>query len=487
MQMSLAVSVARCQRGDPDVAALVFSGQLEEGLRMATQRAARSRPVDPTARALLAQMIGRMLLALGREQEAQEHFQSALRTYDQVSRGWLRWSSSLDQGWTFLCLDRPGRAIECFRSLMEDLDTPVEMRVEAMHGAADALMLLGECSRASSLADGSIEQCEIAGLDEMKLLAECHRAELHALQLARRTDALSDHALATGFRDPVSGLPSPVELRRELAQRERDMLDKPLVVHRLQHLQLTLTCVSDHAGAVERFSECMAWLKERRLAGLEMTARVQAAFALLARGNGRAARDMLSALGRSEPNARIGKYTMDVQYCMSKLYLLQGQVSDSTRAYKQHVEEAIHLIKRDLIQAHRVAVAAKPAAESSSDAARLRLPLKYRGAYQFILDHLPSPDLSVKVVAAQAGVTERSLQMAFRAHLGMTPAELIRRRRMERIRDELQAVGVHGARTSVQEVAERWGVSNRSTRAQNYRQPYTESPSQTLQGGSLPS
>ncbi|MFE8646313.1 helix-turn-helix domain-containing protein [Sphingomonas sp. NCPPB 2930] len=429
----------------------------------------------------MAQMVGRMLLALGREQDAQEHFHASLRLHDPVSREWVRWSSNLDQGWTFLSMDRPGRAIECFRAVVEDADSPVEMSVESMHGAADALMALGECQRALNLLDRSVDQCAAAGLQEMKSLAECHRLELRALQTARRAAELSDHALAAGFHD--SKPTAPTDLRRELVELERAMHDKPLVAQRLQHLQMTLTCVSEQTGAVESFGECLAWLKERRLAGLEMNARVQTAIALLARGNGHAARSSLSTLGRQESHGVTAKYSMDVQYCLSKLYLLQGQMSDAMRAYKQHVEEAVFIIKRDLAQAHRMDAHARSCSMAAGgDAARLRLPLKYRGTYQFVLDHLADPSLSVRMMATKAGVTERSLQTVFRAHVGMTPAEFIRRRRMERIREELETAASHGAHVNVQEVAARWGVSNRSTLAYNYRQVYTESPTQTLQG-----
>ncbi|MCS4510439.1 helix-turn-helix domain-containing protein [Xylophilus ampelinus] len=422
-----------------------------------------------------------MLLALGREQEAQEHFHASLRLHGHVSREWVRWSSNLDQGWTFLSMDRPGRAIECFRAVVEDSDSPVDMAVESMHGAADALMALGECQRALNLVDSSVEQCTAAGLQEMKALAECHRLELLALQTARCAAELSDHALSPGFHDSMPR--APADLRRALAEHERAMQDKPLLVQRLQHLQMTLICVSEQAGAVENFGECLAWLTERRLAGLEMNARVQTAIALLARGRGHAARSSLAILGRQEPRGGNCKYSMDVQYCLSKLYLLQGQVSDAMRAYKQHVEEAVFIIKRDLAQAHRMDAHARACSTpTGGDAARLRLPLKYRGTYQFVLDHLADPDLSVRTMATKAGVTERSLQTVFRAHVGMTPAEFIRRRRMERIREELETAASHGARVNVQEVAARWGVSNRSTLAYNYRQVYTESPTQTLQG-----
>ena len=53
---------------------------------------------------------------------------------------------------------------------------------------------------------------------------------------------------------------------------------------------------------------------------------------------------------------------------------------------------------------------------------------------------------------------------------------------MERIRSELQATGATGARVSILDVAGRWGVNNRSTLAQNYRQLYAETPFETLHG-----
>ena len=67
--------------------------------------------------------------------------------------------------------------------------------------------------------------------------------------------------------------------------------------------------------------------------------------------------------------------------------------------------------------------------------------------------------------------------MAFRLHLGMTPAELIRRRRTEHIRAELRQTN---QQDGVLEVAARWGVANRSTLAMNYRQQFDETPTALL-------
>jgi transcriptional regulator GlxA family with amidase domain len=111
----------------------------------------------------------------------------------------------------------------------------------------------------------------------------------------------------------------------------------------------------------------------------------------------------------------------------------------------------------------------------------MRLPLRYRRAYQYMMEHLSDENLSVRQVAAHIGVTERALQLAFRAHLGVTPAELIRTRRVENIHHELQG---QAGDAGVLEVASRWGVKNRSTLVHNYRTRFDETPTQTLRGAS---
>ncbi|MFE8646299.1 helix-turn-helix domain-containing protein [Sphingomonas sp. NCPPB 2930] len=479
MQIPLALSVLRCYEADPDIATRILRGHLEEAAQMGMRR--RTTDGDDQRRSVRLQMVARTLLALGREQEAQEMLQDVRKLYVRVSRQWLRWCSSLDQGWTFLSMNRPGRAIECFRSVVDDAGAPADLVVEAMNCQADALQILGECRRANALVASAASLCLEHNWERMGQVVECHRLELAAMQLARRSDELADHALATSFRERSGPAPAPAALRRQLAERERSLGDMGLVAHRLQHLQMMITSASG-AGDEGRLSECLAWLKDRRLAGLESNARIESAMALMAGGATTAAFGMLSTLTHNDSQIRQSRYSMDLQYCRSKLLQTQGRIGDSLAAYKQHVEQAFYVLKRDFSQA----LLSNPADVDAEggDAVRLRLPLRYRGAYQFILEHLSDTDLSVRHVAARAGVTERSLQLAFRAHLGLTPAEFIRRRRMERIRSELQATSASGSPVSILDVAGRWGVNSRSTLAQNYREQFAETPFETVHGKS---
>ena len=74
--------------------------------------------------------------------------------------------------------------------------------------------------------------------------------------------------------------------------------------------------------------------------------------------------------------------------------------------------------------------------EQIATAVEMSLPAKYRRAYRYLIDHLESAELTVREIAEHVNVTERALQSAFRQHLGMTPAEVLRRCRVERIRGE---------------------------------------------------
>ena len=76
-------------------------------------------------------------------------------------------------------------------------------------------------------------------------------------------------------------------------------------------------------------------------------------------------------------------------------------------------------------------------------------------------------------------MTERALQTAFKNFLGLSPTELIRRQRMERIRAELE--DPFTSERNILGAANKWGVQNRSTLVSSYRKQFNEAPSETLE------
>lgn len=85
--------------------------------------------------------------------------------------------------------------------------------------------------------------------------------------------------------------------------------------------------------------------------------------------------------------------------------------------------------------------------------------------------------LTVTQVAAQAGVSERSLQLAFRRELGCTPSAYLRDVRLDQVHRELLAAGPGGR--SVARVAADWGFAHAGRFASAYRQRFGENPSAT--------
>lgn len=104
------------------------------------------------------------------------------------------------------------------------------------------------------------------------------------------------------------------------------------------------------------------------------------------------------------------------------------------------------------------------------------LPTSMRRAVAYVDEHAAEP-ITVADVALAVGVSVRSLQTAFRRHLGETPTQYLTRARLSGARAELRRAHP-GA--SVRAVAHRWGFAHAGRFAQRYTAEYGETPSQTL-------
>jgi AraC-like DNA-binding protein len=106
-----------------------------------------------------------------------------------------------------------------------------------------------------------------------------------------------------------------------------------------------------------------------------------------------------------------------------------------------------------------------------------RVPKCVRTIRDFIDVHY-GDDLTVERLAAMASVSPRALFAAFQRHLGVTPMNYLRDRRLEKARRRL------GEATSatVTEIALRCGFAHLGRFAIAYRAAYGESPSATLAG-----
>ncbi|MBV9312846.1 MAG: helix-turn-helix domain-containing protein [Pseudonocardia sp.] len=104
-------------------------------------------------------------------------------------------------------------------------------------------------------------------------------------------------------------------------------------------------------------------------------------------------------------------------------------------------------------------------------------PQTLRRAIAFIEAHADR-DISATDIARAASVTVRTVQLAFRRHLGTTPMAHLRRVRLDCARAELRAAAL--GQDTVTQIAARWGYGRPSVFAAHYRATYSETPSQTL-------
>jgi transcriptional regulator GlxA family with amidase domain len=98
-------------------------------------------------------------------------------------------------------------------------------------------------------------------------------------------------------------------------------------------------------------------------------------------------------------------------------------------------------------------------------------------AEDYALSH-PAERLYVTDLCEAAGVSERTLQYAFREVMGMTPVAYLTRLRLHRVRQALRAA-THGS-TTVTKEALTWGFWHFGDFSRAYKACFGELPSETL-------
>jgi len=474
-----------CMRHDnPDQAVLmVAQGNFTEAVRLAMMRLEK-KPTTQTAasHALLGQVIGRTLIALGREADAEELFRQQLRIYELASRSSLRWMSALDHGAISVATNRLARAADAFNMVADDDSAPTELRIEGLAGLAVAMRGLGEYRRADRILSFALALSEERKSPGITQLLNALRLETNTLGSFRTFDDPDSIRHATVTVSP-SIANARVPLRTELQNAASQLTWLPIASDRLNFLaSLIGTDVADRPIA-KALGDAPQDGRQPRAVGYELDRRVEAALASASSGEIRTTQDILAGLVPDEEAIQRHRYSLELKYCLSRVYAHQGRYADALRLYKEHALQALHRLRMELSHLPHPRCLEELETADNADPMKLLLPLRYRRAYQYIVEHLRQRDLSIREVASHVNVTERALQMAFRTHLGLTPAELIRRKRMEHIRQELRD---SQDRRTVLDVGQKWGLSSRSTLTHSYRRRFNETPTTMMRGGAAP-
>ncbi len=463
----------RAQPHVPGAAAALFDGDGALALR-AAQAALDDASAPPDRRRHGGQLAARLLLAMGRDEEAEETFQQLLHLYEELPRDDARRHAALDRGALGAGLRRLAAAAQPFNDVADDEEAPSALRLEALAGLAAVLVDLGETRRAHHSLQLALALAEETGEPHTRRLLDALRLELEATSGLRSIDG--------------SGAASIARLRPSLAaelQAAADTLPAlPLLRRRLLTLALLATPALARPAMAEEarhaVRETVAALRQARFTRLEEELRIDAALACAAAGQHAAMPEWLGPWVADETRLVHHRAAPELMLCLSHLHGHHGRHAEALRLFRDYAQLQVQRLRRELPQLPYSRFLERPHGGEPVDATEQRLPARYRRAYRFLIENLGDRQLSINQVAATVDVTVRALQMAFRLHLGMTPAELIRRRRMEAIRTELLNAS---GRETILDVAARWGLGSRSTLTQNYRQRFGEAPSTTLRQG----
>ncbi|AJY40200.1 helix-turn-helix transcriptional regulator [Burkholderia humptydooensis] len=418
-------------------------------------------------------------LVLGRFEEAEETFRRAQKLLRE-SRDQTRVMTCRNASWQAFFQNRFGVAQAGFQRIADDRTASGEQKLESLIGACVVMHHLGRAEDAMAALDALDAAARDAVDSRWLQLARALRTDLLLQYQIGRTDALGDHVY---WRSALADLPPAafVDAGAGADEAAAGGPAVPLLRMRVGYMrEVSALALGDHS-ALARIDAHVGWCAQRGIADYQRSVRLEAALAALA-GHAPNVADAMIAPYR-DAAARCGthvRWTLDYLYCAAKVREQQGRIRESSALYARYALASVRHVRSDgaaLAPALAIARCGTHAAAPSDDVSA-RLPGKYRRAYRYLMERLDQRDLSVREIAAHIDVTERALQAAFKTYLGLSPSELIRRQRMERIRGELLSDSPRTA--SVLEIASRWGIQHRSTLVNGYRRMFDEAPSQTF-------
>jgi len=434
----------------------------------------------------LAILAADLMLAQDCPEDAEDLYRQALVSAATSPRGQVRVVSCRNTGFLSLYQRRYSAAANAFQRVAEDDAATLAQQVEALAGLALTHHALGRGDMATQALDDAAARLApavgTAGSDRLRLCLRVLRAELAVQYTLRIHPALADHIFWRSDSVYAGPRRDEAELLGELQACLDAATGHTLLAQRLSHLVSLVRAGMGQAKALSLVHEHLAWLRRMHLSAPEREARLESALAALAVQNAELARSLLepfAARGAEGPQ----RWSFELSYCRAKLCELTGHNEECLRHYQRYALESAMCLRSETQPASPAATAKGRTAETR-DEAELALPAKYRRAYRYLLSQMDRADLSVREIAEHIGVTERAVQSAFRTHLGMTPVEVLRRHRVERIRNDL--LNADGCGPTVIETAARWGIRNRSTLVSSYRKHFRETPADTLARREVP-
>ncbi|WP_193102686.1 helix-turn-helix transcriptional regulator [Burkholderia sp. Z1] len=475
------VSVLACHDAQPDHLGMLLDGKIVETMSY-TSRCAEQCDHDESSASGCMQIQADLQTMLGIDEDAEDSYREAQKMI-RSSRRDLRIASCRNAGWQAFFRHRFGTAMSCFMSIVDDPRLESRQSMEGRFGALCVLLELGQLHEAEGLlgelevmldAQAGAGDAAMPQLPVWRELIDTLRYDLRVQNALRTAAQLADHVFwQSGL---TAGRASPVDEAGQFASAVAHVRS-PLLRGRIDYLGHVQRLAAGQREAAQAAVAHLNWAMANGLYAYQYAVRIEIALAGLAGGAPQLAETMLAPLG-ADRRAAQGRWKLESLYCLAKTRAAQGRDADAAQLYSRYALVAMQCLRDASAALAPFAHRAKRVTEQLDDVGA-RLPARYRRAYRYLMENLDRSDLSVREVAAEIGVTERALQSAFKNSLGSTPTEIIRQKRMERIRAELESGTTLGA-PSVLFAAARWGVQSRSTLVNGYRRQFDEAPSDTL-------
>lgn len=435
---------------------------------------------QPLQHADALQSVAQQLLLLGRTDDAADYFDRCVKAVPLQSRPDQQARASLVAGLQGLHRNHLRTAWNSLQRTLDAKQAPMPVAVAA-HAALAALYFgLGMRRPAHAAVERG---AALLGPDPdthcmPRAVLRALQVEFLVLDLIRQHEHLHDLAFWPRHAE-VAGSRIDVTQARTLLQRCRhDVEDFDFVRARLDFLDNLIAVAYEKAYPEDRLMSHIQGLNEQGMTAHLHAARHELALACIASRQLEPLRQLMLCYGATGRRASGVEHHLDHGYCLAKLGELSGRDQIYIAHYRDYAAQSLLRLRQTCAYITVPATLRQAATDVPKDDIASRLPGRYRRAYQFILANLHEETLSVRDVADAIGVTERALQLAFRAALGLSPSALIRQCRMERIRDDLSS-GVVGHGTTMLDVGRRWGLRSRSALLQSYKAAFGELPSQT--------
>ncbi len=421
-----------------------------------------------------------LLLLLDRPEEADSYFAAGIKQLSRKSKNDYNATSCLFTGIQNLHRNHLRLAASCLQRALESKGTSLQTRIESCAALATLFFKLGMRRPANMSVDYALLLAEEDGHEAPRAVLEVLKVEFLALNFLRQHNKLND-LVFWPRREEIAGELVSIEIvLRDIEACKKKIGQYGLLQERLDFLALLaklgykqVSCINTALGHIEKVTHA-------GLVSYGQSARIELALAATAAGNATWVQTILQPLSATRTRTAYLNDSLEFEYCQAKLAEMQHREDGYISHYRKYTQAAIVQIRRACAYITIPHVIRSPANQIPKDNIVTRLPGKYRRAYRFLLENLENPRLSVKMVADEIGVSERSLQLTFREHLAQSPSEVIRRCRMENIRSDLEG-GATNAGFTLIDVASRWGIGSRSSLGHSYQQEFDETPRQTIE------